>query len=140
MASNTHFALAIHILACLALDEKTLLPSASIASSIGTHPAFLRELLGHLRSAGLVENHMGKGGGSCLARAPEQITLWDVYQAIGAGPSVVTHHSTPNDTCLVGRNILPVIAGVMETVDQAVANTLSQTTLAEIAALIRQRG
>ncbi len=140
MSSNTHFSLAIHILACLADGDEAPIPSAAIASSAGTHPAFLRELLGCLRAAGLVENRMGKGGGSLLVRPPEKITLRDVYLAVEVGPSIATHHSTPDPRCPVGRNILPIMAGVMDTVDQAVAETLSRTTLADITAQIRQRG
>jgi Rrf2 family protein len=140
MSSNTHFALAIHILACLAVWPEEPIPSAAIAASVGTHPAFLRELLGRLRSAGLVENRMGKGGGSLLARSPEQITLRDVYQAVEAGPSVTMHHSTPSHCCAVGQNILPVLTGVMEKVDEAVSETLTRMTLADIVAQIRQCG
>ena len=140
MSSNTHFALAIHILACLTVWPEAPIPSAVIAASVGTHPAFLRELLGRLRTAGLVEIRMGKGGGSLLARPSEQITLRDVFRAVGAGHSVAMHHSTPNHRCQIGQNILPVLAGVMEQLDQAVAETLSRTTLADITAQIRQRG
>ncbi len=140
MSTNTHFALAIHTLACLAVWPEAPIPSAVIAASVGTHPAFLRELLGRLRAAGLVETRMGKGGGSMLARPLEEITLRDVYQAVEAGPGVVMHHSTPDSRCLIGRNILPVMDCVLGTVDQAVAEALSRTTLADIAAQIRQCG
>ncbi len=43
---------------------------------------FLAQILGELKNARLVESRRGVQGGFLLARAPDQITLHDIIQAI----------------------------------------------------------
>ena len=78
MFRNSHFALATHALAALAIKDDCLVTSSMLAMSVGTNPAFLRMVLGRLKKAGLVELKLGKGGGSKLARPAASITLLDV--------------------------------------------------------------
>ena len=44
MLSNTHFAMAVHVLSALAYNEGELLASEKLAHSMGTNPSFLRGL------------------------------------------------------------------------------------------------
>ena len=48
----------------------------------GTSSNFLVQILTDLKSAGLVDSIRGKEGGYRLARAPEKITLGDVWRAV----------------------------------------------------------
>jgi Rrf2 family protein len=138
--TNSHFALAAHILTALHVRrEDGVIPSADLASSVGTHPAFLRGLLGELKQAGLVTVRMGKAGGAALARPAEQITLLEVYRAVERAPQVPTHASTPSPTCFVGRNILSALHPVLEEVESAVEARLAQTTVADLARACGQR-
>ncbi len=43
---------------------------------------YLAQILGELRNGGLVESRRGKQGGYLLAKAPDQITLYDVVTLI----------------------------------------------------------
>jgi len=43
---------------------------------------YLAQILGELRNGGLVESRRGKQGGYLLARAPDQISLFDVISLI----------------------------------------------------------
>ncbi len=43
---------------------------------------YLAQILGELRNGGLVESRRGKQGGYLLARAPDQISLYDVISLI----------------------------------------------------------
>lgn len=134
---NSHFALAVHTLTALSIRER--MTSSELAQSVNTHPTFLRSLLGRLKEAGLVEVKMGKGGGAALARPAKQITLLDVYRATDPGPAPC-HHSEPSQSCVVGRNILGVLDGVMTEVEAAVEETLAKRTVADVARRVRRRG
>ena len=130
MFQNTHFALAVHVLT--ALTVRARMSSAELAASVNTHPTFVRNLLGCLKKADLVEVKMGKAGGAALGRPADQITLLDVYRATGAG-AAPCHHSSPSQSCVVGRNILGVFDGVMVEVEAAVEEALSRHTIADVA-------
>lgn len=45
-------------------------------------PTFLAQLLSKLRKAGLIQSRRGNHGGYALARAPEDISLYDILTAI----------------------------------------------------------
>ncbi|HEU4536889.1 MAG TPA: Rrf2 family transcriptional regulator, partial [Polyangiaceae bacterium] len=107
MASSSRFALGVHVLVALAVRGEVM-ASDELAASVNTNPAFLRQLIGRLREAGLVASKLGTGGGSLLARPAETITLDEIYRATEARPLVALHHSEPHRGCLVGRNIVPV--------------------------------
>jgi len=53
-----------------------------LAAAEAVPPNFLAQILGSLRDGGLVVSKRGIQGGYALARPPEQITLYDIMQAI----------------------------------------------------------
>lgn len=140
MFANSHFALATHVLVSLALHDASPLTSAELARSVNTNPAFLRTLLGRLRQAGLIDVALGKGGGASLARPAARLTLADVYRAVERRPPARLHRCEPSRRCLVGRNILPVLQGVVRDVESAALGRLAATTVARLAEEVRRRG
>lgn len=62
----------------------------------------LARILAELSRAGLVESHAGRGGGSSLARSPEEITLRDAVEA-AEGPFDVTRCIMEDRACGVGK-------------------------------------
>ncbi len=140
MFANSHFALATHVLVALAIKDGTPMSSAALAKSVNTNPAFLRQLLGRLRDAGLVEVTMGPNGGAVLARAATKLSLADVYAAIEPDAPARLHASDPNPACPVGRNIVPLLDGVMQDVESATLSRLAGVTIAGLAQQVRRRG
>jgi Rrf2 family protein len=138
MRANSQFAIAVHALALLTLADAAL-SSADIAGSAGTHPAFVRRIIGDLQRAELVETHMGVQGGVTLARAAAQITLLDVYQATHQGQLLSLHQSQPLKTCVCGGNIEAVLHPIFEEAEQALRDRLAQRTIADVAEAIRLR-
>jgi Rrf2 family protein len=139
MFANSHFALATHVLVALALNEGSPQTSAELARSVNTNAAFLRMLLGRLREAGLIRVTLGKGGGASLARSPSHLTLADVYRAVERQPARL-HHGEPNPSCVVGRNIVPMLQDVLHDVESAAVTRLSRMTVAKLAHQVRLRG
>jgi Rrf2 family protein len=77
------------------------LTSDEIASAQGISQAFLQNILGDLRRAGLVQTRRGADGGSTLARPADQITIADVLRAID-GPLEVIQDLRPEELEYVG--------------------------------------
>jgi len=82
MNKDQRLSSAIHIL--IALDYiGDFLNSQKLAMSLQSNPGFIRRILAQLSKAGLVVSDKRKGGGSKLAKSPAQITICDIYLALG---------------------------------------------------------
>ena len=136
ITSNTHFAIATHVLAVLALHEGTLMTSGQLAGSVDTNPAFLRAVLGRLREADLIETRLGKGGGSTLGRPARSITLLDVFRAT-EGTARLARHDCGGSTCAVGQKIPELLKNLECRLDTLLAAELSGTTVADLATELR---
>ncbi len=60
----------------------TVLPISRIAKAEGVPEASLSKVFRSLASAGILQTHRGVGGGTSLARDPEQTSLRDVIEAV----------------------------------------------------------
>src|SRR5262245_24720131 len=118
----------------MALNEGEARTSEFIASSVNTNPVFIRRILGMLNKAGLVMSQPGVGGGWRLRRAPDKITLLEVYQAVAVDETrlLSLHHKQPNPNCLVGRNIQSTLEDVFGEAERALENVLANQTIAQV--------
>ena len=129
MLSNTHFSMAVHVLSALAFLQGEVVGSEDLAQTVGTNPSFLRGLIGQLRDAGLVETHLGKGGGTTLGREAGKITLQDIYLATERKPALTTHRCDPNSMCPVARKMDGILTDLNGRLESAVEEELKKTTL-----------
>jgi Rrf2 family protein len=133
LATNTQFALGVHVLTMLAGLPRELQTSEGMAASAGSNPVHLRRVLGRLREAGLVSSRPGPGGGWQLVRAPEATTLADVWRVMNGDAAVLgLHEASP--ACPVGRRIQDDLTEVDRRVRAAIGAELERTTLADLAA------
>ena len=121
----------VHVLTLLAGADR-LLSSAWIAGSVNTNPVVIRQIVGQLRAAGLVETLPGSTGGARLDKDAEQITLGDVYQLVKADTFFGLHPSEPSPYCPVGRNIQGVLVDVFGQMDELIAGALAGITIADV--------
>jgi len=135
---NTRFSVGVHILTLLVVQGGVPTSSDFIAASVNTNPALIRRLLTQLSKAGLTKSQMGSGGGALLARAPESITLRDVYEAMNEDGELVAMHQGPNPSCPVGRNIEALLVGRIHNAEAALKAQLAQTTIADLADGVEQ--
>ena len=136
MASNSRFAIAVHTLALMANHRDSPLKSESIACFVKTNPVVIRRLLPELAKADLVETQAGAHGGSRLKKQPEEISLWEIYQAVESSAAFSVHQPSSEGHCKVSRNIEGVLINIQNRVDKAVWQTLRCITLAEILQLV----
>lgn len=132
MAANSQFSMAVHILTLLAASGDENVKSDDIADSVNTNPVVIRRLLSQMNNAGLVASQTGAFGGTRLARAPEEISLCEIYKSVSCGEVFALHGRSPNQDCPVGRNIEAVLCRLQKEIDKAVGDKLGQYTLANI--------
>lgn len=64
------------------LPDKAVLPGEAISQQLGTSPTYFQKLLRKLVSAGLITSVPGVKGGFKLNKKPEDISVFDIYEAI----------------------------------------------------------
>lgn len=135
MAPNSRMTIAVHALAWMALAQRqgrAVLTSDQVAASVNTNPVIIRRSLGDLGRAGLVRVRHGAGAGWSLARAPEEITLLEVYDAVGQESPFGMHHAEPNLECPVGKGIRPALSQIYGGIEQAVRRELALVSVADV--------
>lgn len=133
MPTSTRFAVAVHILAALAVNDGNAVRSEQLASSASTNPTVIRRILSMLAEAELTSSQLGQGGGAILAKPADQITLLDVFQIVEEHNIFEMHRKPPDKNCFVGRNIQQVLTKSIAKAQQALATELAKTTIAEVA-------
>ena len=66
-------------------DSGTLAQIEHLARTEAVPANFLAQILGKLRTHGLIISRRGNQGGFTLARAPEDISLYDILEAVEGG-------------------------------------------------------
>ena len=135
MAANSRMTIAVHALAWMALAQRrghTVLTSDQVAASVNTNPVIVRRSLGDLGRAGLVRVRHGAGAGWSLARAAEEITLLEVYDAVGQESPFGMHRTEPNLECPVGQGIRPVLSQIYGGIEQTVRRELALVSVADV--------
>ena len=111
---------AVRVLTVLADGDRTPRTVHRLAAE-GMSVAFLQQVLGRLRHAGLIGARRGTGGGYWLRRAPELISVGDVVRALHPEPE-------PTEAPGCGIDALWVTLGAQ------VRDRLDHTTIADLAA------
>ncbi|MEM9754349.1 MAG: Rrf2 family transcriptional regulator [Pseudomonadota bacterium] len=130
MKRNSRLALALHTLGHMAADPKRVRTSSHIADHAGTNPVVVRRVLGKLRKAGLLSSEKGHAGGWRLSRAPEAITLADVYVALDE--RLVGTDDLDPGTCSMEQALHQRVACIVRDTEQTLLNRLAATTLADV--------
>lgn len=139
MAQNIQFSIAIHIMAALACGRDRDLTSGDLALSVNTSPSFVRRILAKLSKAGLVETATGKAGKCWLAKDPKDISLLDIYQAVGAPQAFAIHDYAEQKSCPVSCHIKSALDNALGKTQQAMESSLDETSLAEVVTAVRKK-
>lgn len=140
MQITSKFTVAVHILTCIDIFSGQMrVTSDFLSGSTGVNAVIVRNVLGQLRNAGIVETRQGSGGAH-LAKALDEITLYDIYKAVDCvdDEGLFHFHENPNADCPVGRNIHKAMDGRLEAAQSALENELKSTTLAQVVADTRK--
>ncbi|MGA9519609.1 MAG: Rrf2 family transcriptional regulator [Trichococcus sp.] len=129
---DTKFSVAIHILVMITESERSL-SSQALAISVGTNASYIRKVIGLLKKAELISSQQGKGGYK-LTKAPNQISLLDIYYATQEinRVNLFQMHQNPNETCPVGQHIEGALTSIFSEVEIHLANEMSSQTLEDV--------
>ena len=135
---DTKFSSAIHTLILISESEMPM-NSEQIATSVGTNASYIRKLTTRLRKSGIIEGRRGISGFK-LVKKPENISLLDIYDSVMETENlhIFDIHQNPNDECIVGHNIRPVLNGMFRNMEERVENELSSITLKDAINNMRQ--
>ena len=134
MQISSRFTIALHIFACVeTFKDEYKVTSDFLAGSINTNPVIIRRILTQLKSAGLITVARGTGGIE-PTRALEEISFYDVYQAIEPveNGDLFHFHEAPNPKCPVGRNIHALLDDKLTAIQNAMENEMRKYTLADL--------
>lgn len=131
MAMSTKLSVAIHVLSLIARGPSDRVTSDYIASSVNTNPVVVRRLMSQLKKAGFIHTSRGATNNYLLV-VPQELNLFDIYQAVELEQDVFNIHQNPNPQCIVGANIQSVLESEFSKVQQALEQELKAISLAEI--------
>ncbi len=133
MQITSRLTVAAHTLAVIEYFKNAKVTSDFIASSVGVNPVVIRRILLQLKDAGLIDVARGSGGAT-LKKQPRDITLLDIYRAVDCVEEggLFHFHEKPNPDCPVGGRIHQALDKSLAKAQQAMEESLSQTTLADI--------
>jgi Rrf2 family protein len=137
-ATNTQFAVAVHVLTYLAAvgDERPV-SSDELSASTNTNPVYVRRVLGPLRDAGLVSARQGSHGGWALGRAATDIGLAEVWSVLQGDDAVLGLHG-PNPQCPIGAAIQRSLHDLDAQVRDALRAELGRRTVADLLGAINR--
>jgi Rrf2 family protein len=107
-------------------------PIQQVSSELNIPPSTMGLIIRSLNRAGLVETREGAKGGIRHARAPETITLYDIFRAIEQERQIFQTQLQPRVTGSKPTNAQQAIVTVLHEAEQALLERLRQTTLADL--------
>jgi len=134
---SIQFAVCTHIATMLGFWHGEAFTSSQIADSMNAEPSYVRRAIAKLAKAGLVATTRGKSGACTLARAPESITLLDIYRASEAPPAAIPHAYQVQHSCPVSKVFQPSMGHMLDHAQSAFEAALAQRTVADLVAEIR---
>ena len=129
MGFSSRHAIATHILLVLGCCPEQRVCSDELAKSVNTNPVVIRRLIARLKEQGLVTVSKGKEGGYSLGKDLNDISLWDIFEAVEDPPLFGVHSSIPNPDCAVGNCIENLLVAMYGNAEAALKESLSKVTL-----------
>lgn len=125
---DTRFSVAVHSLILIA-ESEAVLTSEQIAASAGVNPSYIRKVLASLRKAGIISAHRGIRG-FALSADKKSLSLFQIYRAVSDGDlSLFDIHQNPNDRCIIGRNIKPILGDMFRDLENELSKKMQEITL-----------
>lgn len=133
MRTDSRLPRVLHVLLHLEqIDEPVT--SDQIGRMLNTNPSLVRRTMAGLRDAGFVGATKGHGGGWVLQKPLSEITLADVYAALGSPQLFAVGQSGDAPDCLLERAANQATSQALETARATFQSELQKVTVADIVA------
>lgn len=132
MELNTRGRYAVMAIADLAraTAECSSVPLSAISDRQMISLAYLEQLFGKLRRAGLIESERGRAGGYRLARPAQTITIADVMAAVAENTDMTRCGIDAGSPCVGGKRC--ITHGLWEALGDHIDQFLSSVTLQQV--------
>ena len=138
MKKDSKLSSVLHVLLHMAHSDRAL-TSEALSGYLQTNPVVVRRTLAGLRALGYVEAVKGPGGGWTLSCDLAQVTLRDVYDAVGAPGVFAMGHREENPQCLVEQAVNEALDKAFQEAETLLIGRLSDVTLADLSADFNRR-
>lgn len=113
-------------------QEKRPLTSETLALAMQTNPVVVRRIMAGLRKRCLVRSEKGHRGGWSLTCDPREITLFDIYQAIGSPEILAMGNRQESPGCLVEQSVNAALGSAFEDAREILLKRFQEVTLAQL--------
>ncbi|MCO4317843.1 Rrf2 family transcriptional regulator [Phyllobacterium sp. 21LDTY02-6] len=138
MKRNSRLSAILHVILHMAERGKAM-TSEELALCMQTNAVVVRRTMAGLREAGFVTSQKGHGGGWVIARDLRDITLRDMYDAVGAPEMFALGNRTETPQCLVEQAVNQALDGAFAEAEALIIERLGSVSLADLAADFHRR-
>ena len=128
----------LHILLHLA-HEAGPVTSETLAQMMDTNPVVVRRIMAGLRDAGYVRSEKGHGGGWVLTCDLSQVSLGDIYHALGQPSLFAMGNRTEAPDCLVEQAVNAALDQSFREAEALLLSRFQGVTLEMLNSDVRQR-
>ncbi|CAN7434006.1 Rrf2 family transcriptional regulator [Agrobacterium tumefaciens] len=132
MRHDTRLSRVLHILIHME-NHKGAATSESIAAMLQTNPVVVRRTMAGLREHGYVSSEKGHGGGWVLARPLSEITLLDIYRALGAPELFSIGLAGDNPNCVIEQAVNAALFDAMKEAENILLSRFGSIALSQLA-------
>jgi len=130
---DTRFSVSVQIMMTLAYHSDEMISSESLSKILKTNPTFIRKLVSNMVDAKLIDSFRGKGGGIKIAKAPDDISLKDIYLASTQEKALISlHHKPILKACPVSCCIDNVLKEIVMGIEQSTKSYLAKKYLSDL--------
>jgi Rrf2 family protein len=128
----------LHVLLHMA-ERTTPATSEVLAKAMCTNPVVIRRIMAGLREQGYVRSVKGHGGGWSLNRDLSEITLRDVYEALGSPSLLAIGNRNEAPDCLVEQAVNAALGSAFRDAEAMLLARLGEVTLQALASDFQAR-
>ena len=132
MRQDSRLSRMLHVLIHMGRHDGAM-TSEMIAQMLDANPVVIRRTMAGLRDEGYVSSVKGHGGGWTLARPLEELTLLDIYRAVGEPSLFAIGPAYDMPGCLIEQAVNGVLKDVFSEAEELLRKRLAGVTLADVA-------
>ncbi|TCV96785.1 Rrf2 family transcriptional regulator [Biostraticola tofi] len=121
----------LHVLLHMA-EYHAPVTSEKLSEVMATHPVVIRRLMAGLRERGFVSSEKGHGGGWRLTCNFAELTLLDIWRAVGETSLISLSNRTDAPACLVEQAVNRAINKASQEAEALLIARLGDVTLAQL--------
>ncbi|NBB11216.1 Rrf2 family transcriptional regulator [Pseudomonas sp. SLFW] len=138
MRNDSRLSRMLHILVHMARHNGPV-TSDRIAEMLGTNPVVVRRTMSGLRDAGYVHSEKGHGGGWVITCDLEQVTLLDIYNAVGEPSLFAIGNERSNPDCMIEQVVNLAVDEALREAESVLVERFRSVSLGELNRLFDAR-